>query len=429
VTVVALQSSNTGEREKLPPPERNWPSKLRGPSNKKIVDEENVRIALSLAVELREIARWNAFSSSLEVCNGRALGISGPRLWEDADSVAVQMFLQRSCLPKIGRVRIDAALRFHAMKFGSYHPIRRYLDELQWDGKLRLDTLAVDYWGASTSVQPAAYLTAVAPAWLISAVARVYDPGCQADHVIILEGDQGIKKSSALRILVGDQYFSDSLPSDLGHKDARDHLRGKWVIELSELAQCGRSEVETIKAFITRRVEQYRPAYGRHEVSIPRQCVFAGTTNRSEYLVDQTGNRRFWPIKCGTIELAALERDRDQIWAEVARRYRDGHPWHLKSSVEAFAHAETTKRAASEPWLPLVVQALELVTDDIPPVGDTIAPGELLERMDIRKEQRNAQSAARVGSILEHLGWERGRRHGSRGQLFMAPVREQKAPF
>jgi putative DNA primase/helicase len=426
MTVVVLQPSNTSEPAKLPPSERNWPSKLRGPSNGKIVDEENVRIALSLAVELREIVRWNEFSSNLEVCNGRYLGLSGPRLWEDADSVAVQMFLQRSCLPKIGRVRIDAALRFHAMRYGSYHPIRLYLDELRWDGTSRLDTFVVKYLGGSSSVQPDAYLSAVVPAWLISAVARVHGPGCQADHVIILEGDQGTKKSTALRILVGDQYFSDSLPPDLGHKDARDHLRGKWVIELSELAQWGRSEVETIKAFITRRVEQYRPPYGRHEVSIPRQCVFAGTTNRSEYLVDQTGNRRFWPIKCGTIDLAAIERDRDQIWAEAVQRYRDGHPWHLQSSVEAFAHAETTKRAASEPWLPLVVKALN---DDESPVGETIAPGELLDRMDIRKEQRAAQSAARVGGILEHLGWQRGRRHGTRGQLFVAPVREPERSF
>ena len=179
--------------------------------------------------------------------------------------------------------------------------------------------------------------------FLVSAVARIMDPGCKVDHVPILERQQGIGKSTSLLILTGEAWFSDSLP-DVGTKDAMDHLRGKWIVEIAELDAMSRAEDTALKAFITRQVDKFRPAYGRREIEWPRQSVFVGTTNRSVYLKDETGGRRYWPVRCTSINLAALERDRDQIWAEAVHLYRQGHRWHI-TDPDLIRQAEAEQRA------------------------------------------------------------------------------------
>src|SRR5581483_7104435 len=180
------------------------------------------------------------------------------------------------------------------------HPVKAYLHALLWDGVQRVDTWLSAYLGAEDTE----YARAVGSRWLISAVARIYRPGVKADCCLILEGPQGIKKSTALRTLAG-EYFTDEL-ADLGSKDAALQIRGVWIVEISELDSLARSEIASIKAFMSRTADRFRPPFGKRVVECPRQCVFAGTVNHTEYLRDETGARRFWPVLCGTIDIEAL---------------------------------------------------------------------------------------------------------------------------
>jgi predicted P-loop ATPase/phage/plasmid primase-like uncharacterized protein len=264
--------------------------------------------------------------------------------WSDRDDYLVAEWLQRQ------EIMVPASVAGQAVETVArdrlFHPVREYLDGLVWDGLPRLDTWLVTYLGAVDTL----YIRAIGARWLISAVARIYVPGCQADCALILEGPQGIRKSSALAVLAR-PWFTDRL-SDLGSKDAAMETRGVWIIELAELDTMSRAEVGTIKAFMSRRQDRFRPPYGKRLVDLPRQCVFAGSINpEGGYLKDATGGRRFWPVVCGTIDLDALEHDRDQLWAEARDCFQRHEPWWLETrDLEALAAEQQAERYQGDAW-------------------------------------------------------------------------------
>lgn len=226
------------------------------------------------------------------------------------------------------------------------HPeerFRAWLDGLTWDGTPRLDTWLVDYAGAENGP----YVQAVAAAWVISAVARTFEPGCQVDVMLVLEGKQGVGKSSLLRAL-GGEWFADRIPHNLSDKDAALALQGPAIVEFQELEALRRNEVRRVKEFVSERYDEFRAPYAHTTTKHPRRVVFAGSTNRDQWIDDETGARRFWPVKCGACRPKDLPRE--QIWAEAVARFRDGEAWHLEGWKEALAVAEQERRQEVDAW-------------------------------------------------------------------------------
>ena len=271
-----------------------------------------------------------------------------PRPWEDADDIRTAEWLQLRGI-NVAPVVVSRAVGAVAREL-RIHPVRDWLDTLKWDGTPRIETWTSAYLGA----EPTAFNHTIGALWLISAVARIYRPGVKADHMLILEGPQGARKSTAIKVLAGEDWFTDELP-ELGSKDAALHMQGVWIVEIAELDAIGRAEVSRIKAFLTRTTDRFRPPYGRYTVEVPRQCVFAGTVNPDTYLRDETGNRRFWPLRCGTIDIAVLARDRDQLWAEAVHRFRAGAIWWIEDpALLAEAREEQDRRYQSDAWDDLI---------------------------------------------------------------------------
>ena len=217
-----------------------------------------------------------------------------------------------------------------------------------------LNNWAIDTLGAKYETDDQEqYVRAVSRKWVISAVARALRPGCKADGVLIMEGMQGTGKSTALSVLAGEDWFGDALPP-MGTKDAADYVRGKWIIELAELSNINKAEVEVAKAYISRTEERFRPAYGRSEITYPRHCVFAGTINKADYLRDETGNRRFWPIKCGKVDLAKLKSIREELFAAAVVAFNNGEKWWLTEDEDIIAQAEQGQRLPEDVWVDVI---------------------------------------------------------------------------
>jgi predicted P-loop ATPase len=286
---------------------------------------------------------------------------------------------------------------------------------LQWDGVARLADLFPNYFGAK--VTP--YAQAIGPMFLISMVARILEPGCKADHLPIIEGPQGTLKSSACQILGGD-WFSDNLPDVTAGKDVSQHLRGKWLIEVSEMHAMNRTEATLLKAFITRTTERYRPSYGRKEVIEPRQCVFVGTTNRDTYLRDESGGRRFWPVKAGTIDIDALAHDRDQLFAEAVVGFRKGVRWWPDKHFERnHIMPEQASRYEADAWEENIAAYIESKSK--------VTVGEVArDALHIETPRIGTADQRRIAAALETLRWRRERPDGRtdwQGKRWWVPIR------
>jgi len=331
---------------------------------------------------------------------------SYPRQWTELDTIHCQLSVQ-ALFVKPGKDTVHDAVAIIANKH-KRHQVRDYLDVLQWDGIERLPRLASRYLG--TPETP--YAGIIMTKFMIGAVARITQPGCKMGSVVIFEGKQGAGKSRAIAALAGLDWFTDELP-DLHTKDAAIQLAGKWIIEVSELSALKRSDVETIKKFMDRSTDRYRAPYEKIAADHLRQCVFVATTNDENYLKDQTGNRRFWPLACGPIDVEAIKRDRDQLWAEALTRYRNREQWWLEDHETKLAEIEQEERREVDPWEERIaahVAALSGLPTTLAQICFVL--GIPFDRLNGSVNKRIAQCLARTGYARkqvrsgEHRSWQ-----------------------
>jgi predicted P-loop ATPase len=400
----------------LPPGERpQWFDQLRRDERGRVIpDLRNVLMALRLAPQTAnalffdEMQQDPIMRTPLPLAPGARPAPLAPRPLTDDDVTRLQEWLQHVGLPRISRDTVHQAVDALARET-RIHPVREWLDSLEWDGTDRLSSWLTVYLGAAASLNgDGEYLAAIGRMFLIAMVARIYEPGCKADYMIVLEGEQGVEKSRACQALAG-EWFSDSLPDNISGKDARQHLRGKWLMEVAELAAFTRAENEALKAFITRTHERYRPVWGKKEVIEPRQLVFIGTTNRAVYVRDETGARRFWPVKVGRIEVAKLEQDRAQLFAQAVDRFRHGEHWWPDFVFEK-QHIAPRQEVIMEgdPWEEKIADFVELLTRvRVSEIATSALGFESISRVGTADQRR-------IASILQGLGWIRGNSNGVR---------------
>ena len=298
----------------------------------------NLLLILNNDEKLKGIV-FNQLSDGMEI-KGEVPWEHPSRFWRDADDAQLISYVDLTYGTFSAR-NYDIAVTKVADD-RSYHPIREFLASLpEWDRVPRVDTILVDFLGASDN----AYVRAVTRKTLCGAIARVMNPGCKFDTMLVLNGPQGKGKSTLISKLCG-EWFNDSLLlNDTKDKTAAEKLQGYWILEIGELAGLKKTEIETLRGFLSRQNDIYRASFGRRATPHPRQCVFIGTTNAENgYLRDTAGNRRFWPVKTpGDAARASWEMTEEeirQIWAEALVRYKEGEPLHLDNELAGMALKE-----------------------------------------------------------------------------------------
>jgi putative DNA primase/helicase len=332
------------------------------------------------------------------------------RQWKDADDVLLQLYMQRH----VGLTRIGLQTCHDAAVVAAFHDTRNeckdWLKSLAWDGVRRLSYLMSEGLGAPEN----AYTDAVGRCWVMSMVARVFRPGCKVDTVPVLEGTQGAGKSTALRIL-GGKWFTEC-HENVTHKDFYEVLKGHMLVEIAEMHSFTRAEVERIKGIISCQMDRYRKSYGRNTENHPRQTVLACTTNRDDWQRDETGARRFWPVRCGNVNHDWLRDNRDQLFAEAVHLFNDGGSWwDVPMDLQ---NEEVESRRDSDSWESVI--GGWLWNQNRPTTSEILSD---CLKIEIGRHDQIAQK--RVGRVMRVLGWRTVITKSTNGRSFRAWVKDE----
>jgi predicted P-loop ATPase len=387
----------------------DWRTRLlRNEKGKLIACCDNAALMIENSPDWSGVLAYNNFTGGYAILGPPPAPVTAEAGMEIEDSFDTETvrWLERKGVfikPDLLRKVVDVIARRN-----SFHPVAEYLKSLSWDGTSRIATWLIDYCRvASSDEEMNTFAMAAGEKFLLSAVARIMQPGSKVDHLLVLEGAQGIGKSTVPRILAGDDWFTDQL-SEMGGKDCAMQVRGKWIIELSELDALNRVETARAKAFISQQTERFRLPYGHRVIEIKRQCVFIGTTNADTWLKDETGGRRYWPVRChGPIDLDGLRRDRDQLWAEALTAYESGQTWWLDDpAIIAQAVEEQRGRFEDDPWQESVIRFAEQDAD----ADGSVTVTQILSRIGVDLENQDQAKRNRVARCLKSGGWERFRK-------------------
>lgn len=348
----------------------------------------------------KKLLSFDEFSHRIQWTDDSEFGNWAGEAITDAHCISVKMYFSRHFKLEVSTFVVHELLQEIA-RGNSFHPVKDFVMSLKWDKKPRLKRWLQTYLGASGNAD---YLAEVGTKFIVAMIARMFEPGVKFDYVLILEGDQGVGKSSTAKILAS-PWFSDSHIT-VTDKDAVLNIQNAWICELGELSALRKSEVNSVKEFISRQVDKIRPPYGRMVVEYPRRNVFIGTTNNDNYLNDPTGNRRFWPVKIGKLKRQLLVRDRDQLIAEAYERWLLGEKLYLSPEGEKLAAFEQeARRMVSE----LEVIVTEFFQSD---EGKELAKKgfktfDLLDEVpDLLHYRADRSFETRCGPVLRKLGLE-----------------------
>ena len=321
-----------------------------------------------------------------------------PREWADADTRRIATFFQQALnLPKFSIATVEDAVQ-HAAECNPHNSVCEWLESLEWDGTERLNTWLVDYLGVECNE----YTTAAARKWLIGMVARAYRPGCKMDYMPVLEGRQGLSKSTFLEVLGGEWY--KSLPMQFGEKDFLQAIQGAWLVEIPDMTGFSQREHGAILATITIRRDEYRKSYGRRVESHPRVSVFSATSEKDNYLKSINGRRRYWPLRCTEIHIDGLRAQRENLFAEAVIAYRGGEDWW---KMPEQADTEQRSRAEPDPWAARVIEIAEIYYQqaDCDVKRAQITCSFLLEKIGVPLDRQSHKERLRVGDIMDSNGW------------------------
>lgn len=357
---------------------------------------KNTHTVLSMDPEFAQTIWYNEFTGILRY---------GPREFRDTDATYVRMRIFELYGFEPSKGLVDEVVEKVADE-NKMNPLKEWLTTLKWDGIHRMDRYATDALGVS----PDPMYKRMCRKWLIQAVARVMEPGCKADASLILMGEQGTMKSTSFAVLAGEDYFSDT-PIDIGNKHAYMQMQHAWIYELSELESVRKRDNNAVKAFLSSPEDRFVPPYGRRMVRLPRHTVFCGTTNKSEFLSDSTGSRRFWCMRVNQINIDWIKENRDFIWAEAVHAYRQGEHWWFDSEGEQRVQEKNMQFQEGDPW----AQPIDDYCKIHAAAGFTTR-AVMKTALELTNNQMNRAVEMRVADILASLGYSKARSRAEGGK-------------